>query len=263
MKPAHILFGLLVSLATACSFSQEPVPFQGSSATASLHRIRQSSYPALLKGVTYRATATYHYDSLNRLTRIDSAWSDRSYLYKYANNRLAERLTVSVANGAVFFREMFEYDATGRLVRKLFTGNGTTIEYLYDYQPDGLMAGVQITLLSSTYKRSTSYYWENGNITRLTEWNSKGEKDSEWSYQHDNKPNILALLSVSPNPDDAFSMNRNNTVYTKLERDYSGLIDLAANPNRPTFIYNADGLLVKRLWNYDNRYEEFVYERKQ
>lgn len=264
MKPTYFLFGLLVSFSTACTAPQEePVPAQGNSAAASLYRIRQQSYPAFVKGVYYRATATYHYDSLNRLTRIDSVWLDRSYLYKYANNRLAERLTVSVANGAVFFRETFEYDAVGRLIRKLFTDNSFTTEYSYAYRPDGLMAGVQANSLSYADKQSTLYYWENGNIVGRSEWNDKGEKQSDWSYQYDNQPNISALLPVSPSPDDAFSTNRNNVTVTKLDRDCSGLIDIGINPNRPTIIYNADGLLVKRLWNYDNRYEEFGYERKR
>ena len=200
---------------------------------------------------------------MNRLTRIDSAWSDRSYLYKYANNRLAERLTISVANGAVFFRETFDCDAVGRLVRKLFTANGTATECLYAYHPDGLMAGVQTNSWSYTYKRSTSYYWKNGNIVGLAEWNDKGEKQSEWSCQYDNQPNSSALLLVSPSPDDAFSMSRNNVTVTKLDRYYTGLIDIGINPNRPTLIYNADGLLIERLRNYDNKYEEFTYERKR
>lgn len=116
------------------------------------------------------------------------------------------------------------------------------------------MAGVQTNSRSYTYKRSTSHYWKNGNIVGLAEWNDKGEKQSEWPCQYDNQPNSSALLLVSPSPDDAFSMSRNNVTVTKLDRYYTGLIDIGINPNRPTLIYNADGLLIERLRNYDNKY---------
>ncbi len=264
MKLAFLTLTLLFGLA-ACSPLQEPTPspFLGNSVSDLPYRIRTRSYPAIKKGIPYQATATYRYDSLNRLTRIDSAWSDRSFLYRYDNNRLVERLTVSVTTNDVFFRETFEYDSSGRLLRSLWTGNGAASENKYGYNKDGMIAEIQTNALTYTYKRLSAYYWQNGNIVAITYWNDKGEKQSEWSYQYDNQPNISALLSTSPNPDDAFSMNRNNIVVSTLERDYTGLIDLIVNPVRYTFTYDVNGLPVRRLVNYNERPEEFAYERKQ
>jgi hypothetical protein len=254
------VFGLL-----ACSSFEEPTPFQGNSASELPYRIKTRVYPTVRKGITYRATATYHYDSLNRLTRIDSTMSDRSILYRYADNRLSERLTISTTDGRTFFRETFEYDAVGRLAQSLWrTGDGQSqLQKRYAQDPDGRISRIETKSLNYTFNRVATYEWENGNVRRELTSDETGKRLYEYSYQYDEQPNHLALPPISPDPDDPFAQTRNNLITDQLDRDYTGLIDPIVNPARYRLVYNAAGLPVLRSFNYFDQYEEFTYEPKR
>ncbi len=263
MKFLPLLIGVSSVLA-GCLATSEPAPFLKNSVSELPYRLKGRTYPAIRRGVRYQATATYHYDSLNRLVRQDSSWTDRTILYRYIGNRVVGRLTVSVANGAVFFRDTLIYTSTGQLLSSQQTANGSTSEYLYRYDKQGQLTEIITQALTyDYYYRRATYSWQNGNITNVTFWNRKGEKQSEWSYQYDNQANPLALLPASPNPDDPFALCRNNVVVSNLDRDYTGLIDLIANPVRITFTYNSTGLPTEKRFNYDDRTEVFTYESKQ
>lgn len=238
-------------------------PFSAKAVTDLPFRVKSLAYPAYQKGVQYRATATYHYDGQNRLLRIDSLSQDRNVVYTYTNNQLTERLTTSTTDGAVFFRETFVYGPSGQLLSSLWTANGSTTEYRYTYDSAGHLSAKETNALSYKYKHTEQYRWENDNLVAMTDYDEKGQKRSEWSYTYDQQANYQALLPISPNPDDAFAQTRNNRVSTTLNRDYTGLIDLIANPVASQFSYNTNALPSRITTSYSDYYTELVYEDKR
>jgi YD repeat-containing protein len=210
--------------------------------------------------VPYKATARYNYDTQNRLLRIDSIWTNRFLVYRYVDNRVSERLTY--VDTTLTFRETFTYDGNGQLARTIWEDKHKfRRETTYRHDAEGQL--IERTSNDQTATYVTRYRWENGNMVAAVELDGTGKRSSEWSYTYDQQPNYEALLPTDPNPD--VPRTRNNRISTLLEKDYTGLIDLCANPSRRRFTYRpADGLPLS--WQTDGcglSFNEFVYEPKQ
>ena len=256
---------LICHLLVACSGPQTSIPpaFTGKAASELPFRIKSHSYPAYRKGIQYRATALYRYDSQNRLIRIDSTGYGQSIAYQYTDNRLTERQTY--LNGKPIRRTRFLYNAKGKLEKSMEQNDGSPLEITYQYlfDDDGQLIEQATTYPSSTGNgRINRYTWQNGNVVAMVERDEKGYKRSEWSYAYDQQPNYRALLPVDPDPDQLRTYN--NKIITRLERDYTGLIDLCRNPHGTRYNYQSNGLTVR--WEVNScslYYNEIEYEAKQ
>ena len=262
MRTQLLTFSICYLLAS-CSGSQNSVPpaFVGQAASELPVRIKSHSYPAYQKGVQYKATAHYLYDAQNRLIRIDSTGYGQSIGYQYTNNRLSERQTY--LNGTPGLRTQFFYNTSGQLEKTVEQTGASTTETTYRFDGYGQLVERKTVYQSSTNDaRISRYTWQNGNMVAMVELDGKGQKRSEWSFAYDQQPNYRALLPVNPDPD--LPRTYNNLVSTRLERDYTGLIDLCANPSSISYTYRPDGLTAR--WEVNGcslYYNEIEYEAKQ
>ncbi len=253
----------LLSVLTACSVFQDNLlpEFTGQAASELPLRIRSHSYPAYRKGVQYKATANYQYDAQNRLVRIDSTGYGQSITYQYTNNRLNERQTYQ--GGTPYGRTQFFYNNRGQLEKTVEQNGASTTETTYQFDESGQLVERTTLYPSLTNNaRISRYTWQNGNMVAMIELDGNGQKRSEWSYTYDQQPNYRALLPVNPDPDQPRTYN--NQVSTRLERDYSGLIDLCANPSVIRYSYLPNGLAVR--WEINScslYYNEIEYEAKR
>ncbi|MEZ0540186.1 hypothetical protein [Fibrella arboris] len=250
-------------LLVACSGLLHNVPpaFTGKAVSDLPIRIKSYSYPAYRQGVQYKATANYTYDAQNRLIRIDSISYGQSIAYRYTDNRLAERLTYQ--NGTPLIRTQFFYNATGELEKTVEQNGTVATETTYQFDNSGQLTERKTVYLSSPNDAFISRYtWKNGNMVVRVDMNGKGQERSEWSYSYDQQPNYKALLTVNPDPDQPRTYN--NQIGGKLERDYTGLIDLCSNPFGSRYSYLPNGLATR--WETSScslYYNEIEYEAKQ
>lgn len=255
---------LLLSCLATCKPGSDlgivPPAFLGKAASELPFRLKAYSYPAYRKGVIYKATATHQYDAQNRLLRIDSIDTHYTITYRYADNRLTERLYRK--DTALVYNESFTYNQAGQLAKKVQCYAASATEYTYLYNTDGqLIEQTSNALTYSSFNRIV-YTWKGGNMTYLTNFDANGKRLSEWSFQFDQQPNYKALPVVNPNPD--VPLSRNNQVSSQLEKDYIGLIDLCVNPFAITYRYLPTGLPIKWTTNgCSTDYNELVFEPKQ
>lgn len=205
-------------------------------------------------------TALYSYDSLNRVVRIDRDWIDRNVIYQYQNGRLVTRLTQSTQDGRIFFRDTLAYSPNGQMIRKTAVQNGSSSVYEYRYNNAGQIVEVEQRATGYRYYNLTRYVWQNGNIVFRTEYDLNETKKSDWSYQYDRNANPFRLSPY--NPDDPFQFTANNRTVERLDRDYTGLIDLIANPILFAYTYNSDRLPTDVTINY-GLIQRFEYEPKR
>ncbi|XWW46163.1 hypothetical protein JYG30_01530 [Fibrella sp. USSR17] len=258
-----LLTFLTCSLLVACSGLQNSVPpaFTGKAVSDLPLRIKSHSYPAYKMGVQYKARATYTYDAQNRLVRIDSTNYSQRIVYQYTNNRLTERLTYQ--DGTPLIRTQFFYNNKGQLETTVEQNRSLTTESSYQFDAAGQLLERKTIYLSLPNEAHISRYtWQNGNMVALVETDGKGQKRAEWSYSYDQQPNYQALLAVNPDPDQPRTYN--NRIGGKLERDYTGLIDLCSNPFISRHSYLANGLVVRwETTSCSSYYNEIEYEPKQ
>jgi|GEM_PF-5976173 len=251
---------LLLLLLSACEPAETLVrPFVQDDPSRLPYRIHTRTYPDYLNGRPVQYTAYYRYQPDGRLSRIDSAWRDRNMLYEYDNGRLVRRLTQLTRNDSLVFRETFEYGPEGRLARRFWTDHSTRIQYDYQYDAAGQLTEVRYRALTYAYEGSTRYSWRNGNIVASVGYDAGGQKQSEWSYEYDQHPNVNGLVRFDP--DDPFQFTSNNVILRRLDRDYTGLIDLAVNPLQHKLRYNGDQL-VERIETNMGTWLTYTYERK-
>lgn len=199
-------------------------------------------------------TTAYRYDSLGRVTFIEDAWWNRDLEYRYQGDRLAARLTY--VRDSLVFRETFEYDAQGKLLRLDWSGNGSKAVRTFRYNAEGRIEEIRYEALTYTYVQVSRYVWEGGNVVAQNEFDGAGKPQSEWTFEYAPAINPHALTPTDPD----VPTSRNNLVRTTLKRDYTGLIDLVANPIVVAYDYNAEGLPKVGRYNYSGRTETFTYE---
>ena len=201
-------------------------------------------------------TTVYRYDSVGRVAFIEDAWWNRDLEYQYRGDKLVARLTYE--RDSLVFRETFEYDAQGKLTRLNWTGNGSRHVQTFRYNAEGRIEEVRFEALTYTYARVTRYVWKNGNAVAQYEFDGTGKPQSEWTTEYDSAPNPYALSPADPD----VPLSRNNPVRSTLTRDYTGLIDLIANPVVMAYTYTPESLPRQKRYNYSRRTETFTYESR-
>lgn len=202
-------------------------------------------------------TTAYRYDSLGRVVFIKNVWRNQDREYQYQGDKLVTRLTYSF--GTLTLRETFEYDAQGKLTRLTQSDSKPHYLHTFRYNAEGRIEEVRREALNFTYVRVSRYVWKAGNLVGLNEFDGAGKPQSEWSFEYDSAPNPYALSPADPD----VPTSRNNPVRSTLTRDYTGLIDLAANPVVVAHAYLPEGLPLRKSYNYSGRTETFGYEARR
>jgi hypothetical protein len=185
---------------------------------------------------------TFVYNAKNQLDSIlGDAKSPKFYAFKYNDkNQLVERqLLVNYTKKLEKARvDSFEYDAKNRLVKiKDYTTNGSNVlafsgTTIFMYNGQDKVEKELLILRQDTF--ATTYEWVNDNISKKTDFDEKGRKLWTFSYQYDNKNN--PFLSNRYTYDEVQS--RNNVIESSAV-DFSGLLDLIANPIKNKYSYNS------------------------
>ncbi|MCY7349389.1 MAG: hypothetical protein LH606_01805 [Cytophagaceae bacterium] len=252
---------LLFMLGAACRPDGPifPVPNDLSQVPIRIKTIRQQTDYGDPNVYNQDITSVYHYDSLGRVVRIERQWNDRDILYQYQGNQLSTRLTRLRRDSSIAFHETFEYDAQGKLTRLNWAGNGSQHVKTFRYNADGRIEEVRLEALNYKYVTVSRYVWKDGNVVAINKFDGAGKPQSEWTFDYDSAINPLALTPADPDE----PTSRNNTTRSTLKRDYTGLIDLAANPVVVKYIYTVNGLPIRKSYNYSGRMETFGYEARR
>lgn len=252
---------LLLALGVACRPDGPvfPIPNDLSQVPLRIKTIRQQASYGNPKTPNQNFTSVYRYDSLGRVVFIENHWSNRNLEYQYQGDKLAARLTY--AFGKLIFHETFEYDAQGKLTRLNWTGNGSLRVETFRYNADGQIGEVHSEFPNFNFptKRVERYVWKNGNVVAINKFYGTGKPQSEWTYDYDSTINPYALTPADPDE----PTSRNNLIRSTLKRDYIGNIDLAANPVIIRHVLKANGLPLRKSYNYDKRLETFGYEARR
>lgn len=202
-------------------------------------------------------TTAYRYDSLGRVIFIENHWRNQDREYQYQGDKLTVRLTYN--SGTLTLRETFEYDAQGKLMRLTQSDSKPHYVHTFRYNAEGRIEEARVEALNFSYVRVSRYVWEAGNVVAMNEFDGTGKPRSEWRFEHDSAPNPHALSPADPD----VPTSRNNPVRSTLTRDYTGLIDLVANPVVVQHTYTPEGLPRQKRYNYSGRTETFEYEARR
>lgn len=251
-----ILFAVVLS---ACRSSEPvlPAPADLSQVPFRIKTIRQQTAynDPLVRDQDF--TTAYRYDSLGRVTFIENHWPNQNLEYQYQGDKLAVRLTYSF--GTLTLRETFEYDAQGNLTRLTQADDRPRYAHTFRYTPEGRMREVRVESLTFSYVRVSRFVWDGDNVVARNEFDGAGKPLSEWTTKYDSAPNPYALSPADPD----VPTSLNNPIHSTLVRDYTGLIDLAANPVVVTHEYSPEGLPLRKRYNYSGRTETFAYEARR
>jgi len=250
---------LLAVVLSACR-SNDPITPAPNNLTQVPFRIKTIRQQTAYDDPTVRDqdfTTAYRYDSLGRVIFIENHWLNRNLENQYQGNKLAVRLTYSF--GTLTLRETFEYDAQGNLTLLIQADDRPRYAYTFRYTPEGRMREVRVESLTFSYVRVSQYVWKGGNVVARNEFDGAGKPLSEWTTEYDSALNPYALSPADPD----VPTSRNNPLRSTLTRDYTGLIDLIANPVEIAHDYSPEGLPLRKRYNYSGRTETFAYEARR
>lgn len=113
----------------------------------------------------------------------------------------------------------------------------------YEYNADGsLRKKTSINPNSTDTEISSQYYWKNGNVSKIQNYNN-GVLRYESLHSYDDKINFRKGNPFFSDYDIGLA-NNNNMIKTEYI-DYSGLLDLACNPCSTSYEYNNYNLPTK------------------
>lgn len=255
MKTIHWVLFLAVVLG-ACRRSEPvfPAPDESERLPFRIKTIRQQTFYNNPLAYDQDFTTAYRYDSLGRVIFIQNVWRNEDREYQYQGDKLATRLTYHF--GTMTLRETFEYDAQGKLTRLTRSDSKPHYVHTFRYNAEGRIGEVREEALNFTYVRVSRYVWKNGNVVAQNIFDGGGKPQWEWTTEYDSAPNPYALSPADPD----VPTSRNNPVRSTLTRDYTGLIDLAANPVVVVHTYTPEGLPQQKRYNYSGRTDTFTYE---
>ena len=183
------------------------------------------------------------YNAQNQLDSIvGEATNKASYALSYnAKKQLIERVlfTNHTSKPEKARIDSLEYDAKNRLVKskEYSTNSGNGLAYLsttiYTYNAQDKVEK-EIWILRNDTLRTTIYEWQGENIISETDFDEKGVKEWTFFYKYDNKNNpffntVYTYTKVQ---------SRNNVIESSA-KDFSGRLDLIANPATRKYRYNS------------------------
>jgi hypothetical protein len=183
----------------------------------------------------------------NAQNQLDSIIEDpngvTSYAFKYnVKNQLVERqIFLFYANKTTKARiDSLEYDGQNRLikVRQFSIDSGTVLPFsatiLFIYNAQNKIEKERHCFAKDTF--NTVYEWQNDNIKNATYFDEKNNKMYIFSYKYDIKNNPIFNTIYTYD-----GVQSRNNIIESTAQDFSGRLDLIANPATHKFRYNASG----------------------
>jgi YD repeat-containing protein len=203
------------------------------------------------------------YNTQNQLDSIvGDATNLRTYTFKYnAQKQLIERTTFTHYNQKTekVSIDSLVYDAQNRLIkiREFSTNGGVGLGFLwtriYSYNAQDKVEKEIVVYKNDTF-RTKIYEWQGDNVVKTTDFNEKGIKEFEATYKYDTKNNPFL---TTPNTYDRVE-SRNNIIEV-VYVDFSGLLDLIANPATSKYCYNSSKFPTVKTTNIGYKYT-FCYK---
>jgi hypothetical protein len=183
------------------------------------------------------------YNAQNQLDSIvGEATNKYFYAFSYnAKKQLIERVlfTNYTSKPEKARIDSFEYDAQNRLIKIKHLSNndgkGLTFSninvYIYDAQNK---IEKEISVLNQDTFNTTIYEWENDNVVKTTQFDENKIKLWSFFYKYDNKNNPFLNTPYTYE-----RVESRNNVVEFAAQDFSGLLDLIANPGTRKYRYNS------------------------
>jgi len=201
----------------------------------------------------------YFYDAQGRLARIENQKRKSTFLFEYDDsNRLVKRTIIYAYDGVpdTSLFQLFTYDEDGHLSKKENTKPDGTYILIYQYKTDdfGRITEEGYLGANNEFTLNYEYIWAGDDMVHQKDYDGDGNLTHEWFNEYDDMLNPFCY--VTPWPD--LPQSRNNLLKSTA-KDYTGLLDLLANPLEFSYEYNPDGLPNKESTNW-GRERVFEYE---
>ncbi|MCB0521924.1 MAG: hypothetical protein H6577_27285 [Lewinellaceae bacterium] len=208
-------------------------------------RIKSIAY----SGWSDNGTKLFSYDNEGRLARTYNEKRKEAFSFLYGDNgKLEKKARITYYSGIedTASWEIFSYDENGYLVQEINYGKDTTYSSTHNYKVDGTGRIVEVKTDYPNGFLRYKYFWKNGNAVKREDYNGNGLMH-EWLYEYDSKISPFCLTQeYIEAPEYA---TQNNVIKTTV-KDYTGLLDLIANPMIYNHDYNQDGLPTKISTNF-------------
>jgi YD repeat-containing protein len=198
-------------------------------------------------------TEHFSYDSIGRLVEIlDTKNSGRKYISVFNEEKLLQFTTFTVEPNKEIERDSFAYNLSGQMERIYKFDNGSDkADWIYEYTYDASgRLETRKTILDHPvpFPILENYYWENGNVIHIEEFNGEGDLLYEFFCIYDDKQNYKKVIPYyMENP---VNWSLNNLVSVTWN-DYKGDFEGQCRGCETKYNYNLDGSPLEILYPWE------------
>jgi len=221
--------------------------------------VRLSSITTPPYGLNTQDIEEYYYDAKGRLARIENENRKRTYLFEYDDSSRLQKRTIIYAYHGVpdtNLVQLFTYDGDGHLSKKEDLKPDGTVVRIYQYDTDdfGRITEQQLLGANGELTFRYEYIWEGDDMVHQKDYAGYDDLMHEWFNEYDDRLNPFCY--VMPYPELPQSLHN---LVKSTAKDYTGMLDLIANPATYAYEYRPDGLPKKENSNW-GRQRVFEYE---